>query len=172
MKARLIFLFSIILTSGCISLSSTQSAEAEVVKVTDGDTVEVLIDGRKETVRFDGIDTPEVHAENKPKAFEGIKNSQEGKNCLRSYGENASSYVKQRIGNSTVRLEYKKGILAETRGDYGRLLAEIFYDNKSLNQELVEKGLARSYTEEGPYFEEEVEAKLDMRGVWKCQRVG
>ena len=173
MKGQILVLVFAIVCSGCTSLDSTRKTDAKVLEVVDGDTVEVKFNSRKEAIRLEGIDTPEVNTENKPYDFEGVKNSRAGRNCLKNYGLNASRYVKEKIANSTIQLEYRTGLIGDKRGDYGRLLGAIYYEgNRSMNIELVQKGLARSYKEDGSYFQEEVEAKLEMRGVWNCQRIG
>ena len=165
-----IFLVFILLSCGCVQVNTAVEEEVSVVEVVDGDTLKVLRDSGRETVRLAGIDTPEVHGENKPYAFEGVPDSREGRDCLRKYGENASAFMKQYRGEKMV-LEYEKGLMADTRGSYGRLLGEVYIENNSINEELVRRGLARSYSEEGKFFDLEVEAKLDENGVWKCQGV-
>jgi endonuclease YncB( thermonuclease family) len=55
----------------------------------DGDTIDVDMNGRSETVRFIGVDTPETHKPNTP---------------VQCYGPEASSFTKMLIGSNSVRL--------------------------------------------------------------------
>ncbi|WP_240137524.1 thermonuclease family protein [Salinigranum salinum] len=61
-----------------------QGVTVTVVEVTDGDTIDVRFDdGREETIRLLGVDTPEVHAENAPGEWETIPDTQAGRDWLR-----------------------------------------------------------------------------------------
>jgi len=101
--------------------------KAKVVKVVDGDTVDVEIDlgfnhKFKTRLRLFGINTPELRGEERPKGLE------------------AKNYVKERIYNKNIVIRTYK----DKTGKYGRYLADIFYgdDERNLNQELLEIGLA------------------------------
>ena len=45
--------------------SAAEKIEAQVIKVTDGDTIEVLIDNKQETVRLLGVDCYETYPNNR-----------------------------------------------------------------------------------------------------------
>lgn len=103
----------------------------ELVKIVDGDTVDVVIDlgfdiTRKERVRLNGIDTPETLT----------KDAVEKK-----YGLEAKEYVEKWFSK-------QKEIVIRTYKDdkYGRTLGD-FYGNeeKTLNTLLVEQGFAWVY---------------------------
>src|SRR5687767_12811165 len=79
---------------------------AEVVSVTDGDTIEVLLGGRAEDVRYIGIDTPEV-------------DPSIGVEC---FGAEASALNRRLVSGRTVRLVFDD----ELRDRYGRLLAYVY----------------------------------------------
>lgn len=110
---------------------------AEVIRVKDGDTIEVTLDGTKETVRLIGIDCPESVHPNKS------KNSQEG--------DLASKYTKEALPEGTIVYLEKD---YSDRDKYGRLLRYVWieqplksYDfeeieNKLLNAILVKEGHA------------------------------
>ena len=108
--------------------------KAKVVKIVDGDTIDVVIDlgfkiSTHQRIRLEGINTPET--------YNVKRNSEEYKK-----GMAAKNFVIQRIGanNNDV-------IIATNRdtGKYGRYIGAIWLaDNtKSLNDELVEKGFAK-----------------------------
>lgn len=102
---------------------------ARVVSVYDGDTITVDISlglgiyKKDETIRLKGIDTPEVRGSEKEA---GIK---------------ARDYLRERILNKEVIIKTYK----DSKGKYGRYLAEIFIDGENINKELVDKGYAKSY---------------------------
>lgn len=102
--------------------------KAVVTKVYDGDTITVDIELgfgvflHKQTLRLAYIDTPEVRGEEKP---EGLI---------------ARDRVRELVmGKEIIIKTYK-----DSKGKYGRWIAEIFYDNKiiSLNEQLINEGLA------------------------------
>lgn len=103
----------------------------EIVKVVDGDTVDVLIDlgfsiYHKERVRLSGIDTPEMNSKNLTE---------------KEIAKKAKSFL-------TVWLKDQKNLTIKTYKDdkYGRLLGEIFGNGGvCINNLLMEKGLAWDY---------------------------
>lgn len=100
---------------------------AFVTRVVDGDTAEVRIDGRKEDVRYIGIDTPETV---KPGAPVGC------------FGHQASDFNHRMVERRHVRLVFD----AERRDIYGRLLAYVYLGKRFVNAELARRGFARSLT--------------------------
>jgi micrococcal nuclease len=101
-----------------------QARLAEVVGVTDGDTVEVRIDGRTEDVRYIGIDTPEV-------------DPSIGVEC---FGSEASRLNEELVAGRRVRLVFDD----ELRDRYGRLLAYVYVGRTLVNAEIVRRGYART----------------------------
>lgn len=101
------------------------SVRAEVVDIVDGDTIEVLIDGKVEDVRYIGIDTPESVTPGEP---------------VECFGKAASRANQRLVGGETVRLVFD----AERRDRYGRLLAYVHVGDVFVNGELVEAGFART----------------------------
>ena len=103
----------------------------EIVKVIDGDTVDILIDlgfsvYHKERVRLSGIDTPEMNS----------------KNVLeKEIAKKAKTFI-------TTWLKEQKNLTIKTYKDdkYGRLLGEIFGNGGvCVNNLLMEKGFAWNY---------------------------
>lgn len=107
----------------------------KVVSVVDGDTIKVVINGKTETLRLIGIDTPETVDPRKP---------------VQCFGKEASNKAKEWLSGKEVELE------AETsqgdRDKYNRLLryvrvkGGIFY-----NLEIIKQGYAHEYTYGVPY---------------------
>lgn len=81
-----------------------QGIEVPIVRVVDGDTARALVNGREESVRYIGIDTPEV-------------DPSIGVEC---FGAAASTRNEELVDGETVRLQFD----AERRDRYDRLERE------------------------------------------------
>jgi micrococcal nuclease len=167
----------LLVTAGCAGVtpdaSSTPGDEAtvRVTDVVDGDTVDVrFADGREDTVRLLGVDTPEVHVENDPAEFEGVPETEAGRACLRRHGEDASEYAAETLAGREVTLRFDA--TAGRRGGYDRLLAYVVVDGRSFNAALLERGHARLYDstfrERDRYASLETTARENGRGLWSC----
>jgi micrococcal nuclease len=109
---------------------SRDGANATVVRVVDGDTVQIDIDGRREKLRLIGIDTPETVKPDTP---------------VQCYGPEASAFTKQLLPEGTaVRIVRD----VEARDDYGRLLGYVYRadDGLFVNLEIVAQGYAALLT--------------------------
>ncbi|MCG0277144.1 MAG: thermonuclease family protein [Thermanaeromonas sp.] len=110
--------------------------EARVQEVIDGDTVTVVLgSGRKEKVRFIGVNTPEISGEVQP------------------YGLEAKAYTERRLQGRRIYLELD----TSERDRYGRLLAYVWLEKprdisdteirtKMFNAELLREGYAQVMT--------------------------
>tara|TARA_R110001606_G_C15340113_1_gene646480 strand:- start:565 stop:960 length:396 start_codon:yes stop_codon:yes gene_type:complete len=104
----------------------------EIIRVVDGDTVDVLIDlgfgiAKKERVRIAGIDAPETRTkDSKEKSF-GIESKTWLTDCL-----------------ETVKL---LTIKTEKEGKYGRILGWLYIDDSdaSVNEIMINEGYAWEY---------------------------
>jgi micrococcal nuclease len=130
-----------------------RSAEAEVERVVDGDTIEVTIGAGVEDVRYIGVDTPESVAPGEP---------------VECFGKAASRENERLVGGETVRLVFD----SERRDDYGRLLAYVYVGELFVNGALVEDGFARTLEIEpntsraGRLERLEADAGREGRGLW------
>jgi len=99
---------------------------ARIEEVVDGDTVRLTVDGRSETVRLIGIDTPETKHPSKP---------------VECFGPEAAARTAELLPEGT-----EVGLVrdAEARDRYGRLLAYIVRaeDGLFVNLDLVAGGWA------------------------------
>jgi len=146
----------------------------EVVGVEDGDTADVVFDdGTVETVRFLGLDTPEVEGVDERVAeWSGIDDGEH----LRDWGERAGTFAEERLADETVTLVFDEE--EPVRGNYGRLLAYVSYDSGDgssdtvYNLEAVKEGYARAYSSgfsrHDTYSEAENEAFEEGRGLWEA----
>jgi micrococcal nuclease len=131
------------------------SASAYVLRAVDGDTIEVLLDGRREDVRYIGVDTPETVKPDTP---------------VQCFGPQASDFNHRLVEHRRVRLLF--GV--ERRDVYGRLLAYVYLDGHFVNAELVRRGLARTLTIPpndrfaGRLKRLEITAARAGRGLWSA----
>lgn len=122
--------------------------------VIDGDTIIVIIDGKKEKVRLIGVDTPEK---------DGPYTKEE------HFSREASAFTREMTEGENVRLEYDW----QKRDKYGRLLAYIFLeDNTFLNAELIKQGYATVFRKfrfkyRDDFIRYEQEARDNKKGLWK-----
>lgn len=180
-RALVLVVLALALTAGltgCVAVEfGGQSADpgarnATVTSVVDGDTIDVRFeDGSTDRVRLLGVDTPEVHVETSPAEYEGVPDTEAGRACLRSAGEDASAFVDQEVGGD--RVEIDTDPVADRRGGYDRLLAYVLENGTSLNYVLVRDGYARVYDSEfqhaDRFYEAEAAAQQAGRGVWACR---
>jgi micrococcal nuclease len=98
---------------------------ATVLSVIDGDTIDVIIEGNKDSVRvrYLGIDTPEPYATKVPE-------------CGSS---EATARNKQLVENKAVTLVPG----ADPYDEYERLLAYVYVDDEFVNETLVREGYAQ-----------------------------
>ena len=141
----------------------------EVVEVVDGDTLKVEFpDGRVENVRLLGVDTPEVHTGVSPDEFEGVPETEDGRQWLRDWGHKASEWMIQRVADAEVRIATDPE--ADRRGSYGRLLVYVYVDGENVNAELLEQGYARMYdsefAERDRFASLEASAQSQNAGLW------
>ena len=104
-----------------------ERVSARVLRVVDGDTIEVSIDGTVEDVRYIGVDTPESVKPGEP---------------VQCFGHEAAALNERLVAGRTVSLRFD----AELRDVYGRLLAYVFTGPRLVNAELVRRGYARTLT--------------------------
>jgi len=111
----------------------------KIVKVLDGDTIDVLIDlgfdlYKKERVRIAGVDTPEKRTRDLEEKELGI---------------HATNWMKDKLTETikgdeelTIRTELKGGV-----GKYGRLLGWLYVGDSdvSLNEQMITEGYAHAY---------------------------
>jgi micrococcal nuclease len=131
------------------------AGEVRVLRIVDGDTIVVRLDGRRERVRYIGIDTPESVPEVGPPE------------C---YGEAAAAQNARLVEGRTVRLSTD----AEKRDRFGRLLAYVrrASDGLFVNAELVRSGfattlrIAPNVRHAGMFADLQRKARNARRGVW------
>ena len=116
--------------------ANASSFTGKLVKVLDGDTVEVLHNGKAERIRLAQIDCPE---KNQP------------------FGQAAKRYVLDVAAHKIVTVQ------VETVDRYGRTVGEVFLpDGSNLNKQIVGAGFAwqyKKYSKDTEYSDLEKSAK-------------
>lgn len=141
------------LTPATIPDSAPQDGTYAVVRVVDGDTIEVMVQGSKRKVRYIGINTPETVDPRRP---------------VQCYGREASERNKELVEGKQVRLVRD---VSET-DKYARLLRYVYVGDTFVNLELVRQGyaLASTYPPDIAYAAEfaaaEREAREEKLGLW------
>ncbi len=140
------------------SPTPTGLAFAQVTRVVDGDTIDVLLDGREQRLRYIGMNTPETVDPRRP---------------VECFGHEASERNRQLVEGKTVGLERD---VSET-DRYGRLLRYVWVEGAMVNATLVAEGYATAATfpPDVKYADTfaalEAEARAAGRGLWgeACQ---
>ncbi len=145
------------------SLSDKPNQAYKVLKVIDGDTIDVDIEGKKFTVRLIGVNTPETV---------------DPRRSVQCFGVEASNKTKELLTDRQVILEKD---VSET-DKYGRILRYVFLplengDRLFVNDYLVREGYATAYDYPPDvkysvrFRVAETEAREQNKGLWgKCQK--
>jgi micrococcal nuclease len=130
-----------------------EALDARVTRVVDGDTIVVALGTGPETVRYIGVNTPEVHH---PRRGE------------EPGGRQATAVNQGLVLGRQVCLELD----VRTRDRYGRLLAYVWVGDVMVNAELVRRGYAQVMTVPPNVRHQELFLKLQRdarasgRGLW------
>ena len=122
----------------------------EVVKVVDGDTIDIVIDlgfnlSKKERVRLAGIDSPESRT----------KDLEEKK-----FGLESKEFLERRLKTG---ISSGLKVKTEKDGKYGRMLGWIFVGKTNTNKEMIYRGYAWEY--EGGSKEKDFNILKSKRGI-------
>jgi micrococcal nuclease len=127
--------------------------EGAVERVVDGDTIHVRVDGRVETVRYIGMNTPELR--------HPTRGAEPG-------GREAWTVNRELVAGKRAHLELD----AQVRDRHGRLLAYVWVDGVMVNAELVRRGYAQVMTVppnvryQKLFLALQREARQSGRGLW------
>jgi micrococcal nuclease len=130
--------------------AAAQVLSGEVVGITDGDTLTVLVDRSPIKVRLAEIDTPEK-------------------------GQPWANRAKQALSGKVFGQVVELQVVDTDR--YGRTVAKVFRDGRDINREMVREGHAwvyRKYLRDPTLLEDERAARDAELGIWalpEAQRV-
>ena len=164
MKLWMILLCSLVLLvlAGCTSQKTLKSTDnkrvpVKVISVMDGDTMKVNYKGQIKKVRFLLVDAPEMYHK---------------KLGEQPFGREAQARNREILNHAkNVSLEFDVG---EKEDKYGRLLAYVYADGKSVQEQLIREGLVRVgyiYEPNTKYVDKykkiQEEAKQQKKGIWQ-----
>ena len=124
------------------SVPFAQDFNAKVIGVADGDTISVLRDGRRVTIRLDGVDCPEGGQD---------------------FSQRAKSFTSQMVFGKSVT------VVPKELDKYGRLVARVIADGQDVSLALVQAGLAwhyKQYSSDKALAAAEVAARRAGAGLW------
>lgn len=133
-------------SSGLPPVAQGPQKNGQVIAVLDGDTIDVIQNGKSLRLRFAGIDTPEKS---------------------QPYGPEAKAALAQRVDGKVVRFE-----VVET-DRYGRSIANIYDKQGHVNLWLVEDGFAwhyKAYSKDQNLAAAERQARGSGKGLWAGNR--
>jgi micrococcal nuclease len=147
-----------LLWPGAATAQAPRSLTGQVVRVVDGDTIHVQLDGRIEKVRYIGVDTPETK--------HPVRGEEPG-------GREAAAVNRGLVAGKSVRLEPD----VQLRDRHGRLLAYVWMKRTDgaevmVNAELVRLGYAQVMTvppnvvHQSLFLRLQRDAREARRGLW------
>jgi micrococcal nuclease len=164
----LLTFLTILLPSALLAERSARTLPAEVLWITDGDTIVIRLQGHKERVRLIGIDAPECRPN--PKAQKDSIRTGDDLRTITEMGRRSTRYVQSILkpgDHVSVELDVQE------RDKYGRLLGYVWLqDGRMLNEEIVRDGYASlmTYPPNVKYrerFEKAYrEAREAQKGLW------
>ena len=127
-----------------------------VLRVVDGDTLDISFHGVKTRLRLIGINTPETVDPRRP---------------IQCFGKEASAKAQELLLGRDVTIELDPSL--DKYDKYGRLLAYVYLPDGTLfNEQMIREGYAYEYTYQLPYkYQKEFKeaqrsAKNAKRGLW------
>lgn len=137
-----------LMVGGAAAVEVARDSRPRVVKIVDGDTLDVRWKGETTRVRLLNVDTPEIGRDG------------EASEC---FADEAKRYLEQRLPAGTeVELQYDE----ERLDQYGRTLAGVFLGEELLNASIAKEGLgiAVQYAPNVKYYEQVRAAERQARG--------
>ncbi len=132
-----------------------ETGNFEVLKVYDGDSIKVKGYNLIFMVRLVGIDAPETGGASNPS---------------QPFSNNAKNFLKETIAGEKIVLK------SYGMGGYNRQLAEVFFNQKNMNLEILKNGLAEIYKGKPAkgidinlYRDAQSNAKKEKKGIWSLK---
>jgi endonuclease YncB( thermonuclease family) len=116
--------------------------QGKVVSVTDGDTINLLVNGEKLKVRLAEIDAPERG---------------------QPWGRRARAALAEKVARQSVNVD------EVGRDRYGDIIGKLWFGDRYINRELLQEGHAwadRKYPQDQTLLGDEAAAKKAMLGQW------
>jgi len=143
--------------------AQAQSVTGTIVRVVDGDSVDVRVDGKVERIRVIGLDTPETVDPRK---------------AVQCFGREASAHAKELLPLGTV-VTLESDPTQDTRDRYGRMLAFILFEAEpgitaNFTESMIAGGYGHHYVYRRPsvyadiFREAETVARTGGLGLWSA----
>ncbi len=133
-----------------------------VLKIVDGDTIDVLVENQTVRVRLLGINSPESVDPRRP---------------VECFGKEASRYLKNILEGSIVRLEKDRD--KPDTDEYGRWLRYVYMNDIFINRDMIANGYAYEYTYHNEQYQfqdefndAEKSARESQIGLWNKDTCG
>jgi micrococcal nuclease len=133
-----------------------ESVFYSVESFVDGDTIKVDIEGKTETIRMIGMNTPETV---------------DPRSAVECFGKEASQKMRELLEGKRILL--KSDLAQGDRDKYGRLLRfVILEDGTNIGEQMILEGYAYEYTYKKPYVYQDLYknaqkiAQKNKRGLW------
>jgi len=155
----LILSYLMIISSQAIAKEPIRVLEGTVIKVPDGDTINVDSGGTKLKIRLYGIDAPETPKANRKTRW----TSKPGQ----PYGNEAWKALDDKVSRQRVRVEVRDV------DKYDRLVSVIWLGSRDINREMVAEGWAWAYRKyldrphASDYMSAEEQARSRRAGLWR-----
>jgi micrococcal nuclease len=151
---EILFLY-VLINLNSLGINPYDIPDNKVIKIIDGDTVEIYHGKKIEKVRLIGVNTPETVDPRKH---------------LECFGLESSSNLKKLLDGKVVKLD--KDESQDNKDRYGRLLRYVILEEVNINKKIIEEGFGFEYTYKKPYkFKKEfksaeLSAKEKGLGLW------
>ncbi len=133
------------------------TSSAEFVRVVDGDTIRFRFDGKDQSVRIIGLDTPET------------KDPRKEVEC---FGQEASDFAEAFFSQENTHLELYIDQSQSERDKYDRPLRYVSVNGQDYGEAAIRGGFGHEYTYQTPHSKQaayrsaQEEAKQSERGLW------
>lgn len=132
----------------------------KVVYIVDGDTIKILKNNEKQTLRLIGIDAPES---NKTRYWHAEE-----------YGTGAKKHLSDLIFEKNIFIEYDE--TQQKQDKYWRNLGYIILNWENINKKMIQDGYAREYTYNKAYkyqkefLQAQEDAKQNKKWIWENEK--
>ena len=138
MRQAILLLVFLLLTG----ITQAETLSGQVVGITDGDTLTLLVDRTQHKIRLGEIDTPERGQD---------------------WGTKATQALAEKVHRQDVR------VVVTDVDRYNRLIGKIWLGDRDINREMVREGHAwvyRQYLDDQSLLNDEAKAKAEGIGLW------
>lgn len=138
-----------------VEQAATESAR--FIRVVDGDTIKLFLQGKEETIRVIGINTPETVDPRK---------------SVECYGKEATEFAKTFFASPSAEIILMRDITQGDQDKYQRLLRYVSVAGVDYGESTIREGYAYEYTYDSPYQKQELyrllqkKASDEQRGLW------